>query len=503
MTRTGMSSCSSSRRLSPTSLFETSVDIRSQPERNRAAQRRRADQRARCVPQRRGAEPVQRRRGATTSSAACIRAWARRLTVKTGVEGVYQDNRSFSEQNFGGSFTFSNLGTYLAGQAVNYRVTRGDPLLEASQFEVSLFLQNDVKLTPRATLMAGVRYDAQSNLSARDNVAPAARIRLRRRPVVGHPGGRGAFPQSRSRCDVVETQRRLDGTRQFELIVDRASYPDPFQSGTIRNTLPSVQVLDPNLDVPSIGIVHASFERTFFRTLLFSASYEHNRDRRLRFRNLNAPLPGQTVRPGSGARQHPERRVLGPRGWQRVRLAIAIDSASSTSRRPTRVAKLGRRRARQRRRCPTNNYDLAADWGRIPTPVHQFNSQREHAAAAGDLPGGRRHRQQRPRLHHHDRQGRQQRYAGQRSAAGGRRFGERGPAFFTTDFNISKAFFLGAAPAGGGVSRTNVNVFVNMTNAFNRTNLGQPSGVMTSPNFGKSTSAENPREVEGGIRFQF
>jgi hypothetical protein len=86
---------------------------------------------------------------------------------------------------------------------------------------------------------------------------------------------------------------------------------------------------------------------------------------------------------------------------------------------------------------------------------------------------------------------------------GGKRFGERGPAFFTVDFNISKAFFFGAARAGGGVSRTNVNVFINMTNAFNRTNLGQPSGVMTSPNFGRSTSAENPREIEAGLRFQF
>jgi hypothetical protein len=83
------------------------------------------------------------------------------------------------------------------------------------------------------------------------------------------------------------------------------------------------------------------------------------------------------------------------------------------------------------------------------------------------------------------------------------RFTERGPAYFTTDFNISKAVFLRTAQAGGGVSRANVNVFVNMTNAFNRTNLGNPSGVLSSPNFGKSTSADNPREVEAGVRFQF
>ena len=77
------------------------------------------------------------------------------------------------------------------------------------------------------------------------------------------------------------------------------------------------------------------------------------------------------------------------------------------------------------------------------------------------------------------------------------------PYTMTVDFNISKAFFFGQPPTGRGVAQRNVNVFVNMTNAFNRTNLGQPSGVMTSPNFGRSTSAEDPREIEGGIRFQF
>jgi len=42
-----------------------------------------------------------------------------------------------------------------------------------------------------------------------------------------------------------------------------------------------------------------------------------------------------------------------------------------------------------------------------------------------------------------------------------------------------------------------------MSNAFNTVNLGTPSGVMTSPFFGKSTSAANPHEIEVGIRFQF
>ncbi len=46
-------------------------------------------------------------------------------------------------------------------------------------------------------------------------------------------------------------------------------------------------------------------------------------------------------------------------------------------------------------------------------------------------------------------------------------------------------------------------VFANITNAFNHTNLGDPSGVMPSPNFGKSTSAQDARQIQAGVRFQF
>ena len=76
------------------------------------------------------------------------------------------------------------------------------------------------------------------------------------------------------------------------------------------------------------------------------------------------------------------------------------------------------------------------------------------------------------------------------------------PKFLSFGFNISKAFFFeGAASAGG--TRTNLNVFANMTNAFNNLNFSLPSGVMTSPNFGLSTSAQDPRLIEIGLRFQF
>ena len=48
-----------------------------------------------------------------------------------------------------------------------------------------------------------------------------------------------------------------------------------------------------------------------------------------------------------------------------------------------------------------------------------------------------------------------------------------------------------------------MNLFANVTNMFNQVLYNNPSSVMSSDNFGKYTSASDPREVEVGLRFQF
>ena len=93
-------------------------------------------------------------------------------------------------------------------------------------------------------------------------------------------------------------------------------------------------------------------------------------------------------------------------------------------------------------------------------------------------------------------------YVTDRPAGVGRNAG-KGPGFFGINMNISKAVFFGQPPANNTGTQTNANVFANVTNLLNHTNLGDPSGVMTSPNFGKVTSAQAARQIQAGVRFQF
>ena len=142
---------------------------------------------------------------------------------------------------------------------------------------------------------------------------------------------------------MVENQRRFDGTRQFEIVIDNPSYPDPFAAGTIRQTLPSMRVTDPDLVAPYVGRRRwcRSSGRSS-RNLLVTATYDYLREyHRLRTRNLNAPFDATA---SSRARRAAETPV------ERVRPAGPVDAATSStsSRRATKPAQRCASAPRQR-----------------------------------------------------------------------------------------------------------------------------------------------------------
>jgi hypothetical protein len=324
---------------------------------------------------------------------------------------------------------------------------------------------------------------------------------------------------------VLEDQRRLDGTRQFEIVIDNPSYPDPFQTGRVRNTLPSIRVLDPHRESPDVHVGMVQLERTFLTNLFLSVSYDYQREyHRLRLRNLNAPLDitapfARSCRPGQSAetcvRPDPARGDL-----------ISLESTSNSLRHTLRLNYRQRfsifnvsasylvQRALPETNpggnaLPTDNYNLRADFtGSHGTgfPTHNVESTVNARLPLGVFLTGAMSITG-PHWYNIT-TGRDDNRDGTINdrPPGVLRNSGKGPKTVTFDFNISKAFFLGApnnSGRGNGNTRMNMNVFANMTNAFNRTNYRPPSGVMSSPNFRRFTSAEDPRQIEVGIRFQF
>ena len=205
------------------------------------------------------------------------------------------------------------MEAFESGVADTYREARGEPFQRATQLDMSAFMQNDIALTPQLSLMLGVRYDAQTNLSDYNNFSPRTAVAYGAGRGLVLRGGWGMFFE-RLPLNRVAEQRRYDGVQQYEIVIDKPTFPDPF-SGAVRQTFPSIRVTDPNIVTPFTFVTMVSAEKTFWRTLLVTATYDYqDNHRRLVMRDLNQPrdmavaapaactpatLPGNCLRPNS------------------------------------------------------------------------------------------------------------------------------------------------------------------------------------------------------------
>ena len=452
------------------------------------------------------------------------------LTVKAGLEGAYRTNRSFSEDNFLGTFNFSNLDAFLAGRPINYRVNRGEPIQETDQFELAFFIQNDLQITAQLTLMYGLRYETQTNIDDNNNFDPRLGIAYAAGQASVVRAGMGVFHQ-RLQLHTVEAMRRLDGGQQFEVVVDNPSYPDPFEAGTVREDFPSVRVQDPELATPYNFVAMASYERTFLSNLFFSVAYDLNREvHRIRQRNLNAPRDITAPFPKSCSKGQTNETCVRPdpdrgnianvestgtesahnlRFTYRQRFSIFNLSANYTLSavwadwRPNGILGGGNIQAGlSASGLPSDSYNLAADWGRTPSSLHNFNATVNSQLPLGVFLTSRVRANLGRRWTITTGTDDNMDTSLNDRPEGLERNTEVGPTLFSADFNISKAFFFGSGGSSAGTG-TNVNLFANMTNAFNRANYNTPGTILTSRNFRRFTSAGAPREIEVGMRFQF
>ena len=113
-----------------------------------------------------------------------------RHLVKLG--GRFRNGRQsdLSMQGYNGSFLFNTLDAYgitqaglsngltpaeirrAGGGASQFTLLTGNPLAEVRQTDAGLFFQDDWRIHPRLTVTAGLRYEVQTNIGDRRNVAP-------------------------------------------------------------------------------------------------------------------------------------------------------------------------------------------------------------------------------------------------------------------------------------------------------------------------------------------
>ncbi|MBI4474646.1 MAG: TonB-dependent receptor [Acidobacteria bacterium] len=528
---------------------------------------------------------------------------SRRLQLKTGFQGNYRDQYSFSENNFQGTFTFSSLADYLAGRPITYTVTRGNPLLEVSQFEAGAFLQTDWTLHPRFSLSVGVRYDAQTNLSDYNNFDPRVGFAFKVNNNTILRGGGGLYHQ-RFNIGQTETLLRADGDRQQQYVVRTPSYPDPFLSGTVTMIPPSsIRIKAEDLAAPYTTTSSMSIERTFKSGLRLTGTYAFDRGMHLlRSRNINAPLDITSAVPRSCRPGQPASQCVRPdpsRGNILLVESTGLSRAHSFTvgfnhNLPNGLGFFGNYTTSSSYSDvsgggfggfggggggagqPMDNYNLRLDWGRsneyvkhrVFTGVNyrmpwgifvnshiNASSGRPYNITTGrddnfdtstnDRPDGvprnsatgpgswnvnlnfsktielKKQETSGPTpgngaagqaSHYINNFAEPQRGGGGGFPGGGQRGGDRGgqggpgrgPGMGRGGPGGPGGFEGRGGPGFGQQQRRlQMQINMNIQNLFNHRNFQSPSGVLTSPFFGRSTRAQNPREVSMGVRFNF
>ena len=113
-----------------------------------------------------------------------LTATFKKHTIRGGFQLQYENNSDLSASNFNGTYTFSTLDQYRLAvegnldpsnplaRATQFTINQGNPLVNYSQYESSLFVQDDFRYRPNLTISAGLRYEFQSHLRDKLNLAP-------------------------------------------------------------------------------------------------------------------------------------------------------------------------------------------------------------------------------------------------------------------------------------------------------------------------------------------
>jgi hypothetical protein len=275
------------------------------------------------------------------------------------LRGVTINDRS--ESNFGGLFTFTNTPAVVdsGGNIITpgvsaiekyrqkvlgnpdpqfnpsqFSINTGNPLADVSQMDFGGFFTDDWKYGPGLTLSFGLRYELQSNIDDKKDIAPRFGFAWSpgaggaRQPKTVVRGGAGVF-YDRFNESYTLNEERFDGVRQLSyLISDRDSaterallaqpvftlngvtnVPTTAQLAAIAPQTGLIRRVAPDITSPTTYQAAISVERQLPWNLTMSATYVLNRTTHmLRARNINAPVcPPLTLCPDSAQRPDPSK----------------------------------------------------------------------------------------------------------------------------------------------------------------------------------------------------
>lgn len=451
-----------------------------------------------------------------------------RHAVRFGIQLEAGHYHSDESSNAEGTFQFASLAAYEAGQPTQFSQRIGDPSVSYSQYQVGWYLQDDYRLKKNLTISYGVRHELQTHVDGKLNLAPRLGFvwSPKKNGSITVRGGSGIFYDWYA-SQTYEQTLRVNGQNQRDRVITNPGYPNPFSGGLSTLLPPSIIQSDSNLKIPYIFQSSLGVETAPFKLFRLTTNYTYQRGvHLLRGRNLNAPNPG-------AGRPNP---LLGnitsieSSAYSGVhRLMIGVGPAKFVNGffwSANYLLMKNNNEADSPLSLPADNSNLQGERGPSATDIRHFFSafgSRKLARGFGvsaivnatsalpynittgfdnngdavinDRPGG----------------------VGRNSARGKPRWEIGTRLSWATDFGpelkqpggmqVRMVRMGGEASApsipGASNKRFRLEVYAQVFNLLNHTNLAGFSGVETSPFFGQATSAQGPRRLEVGTRFNF
>jgi hypothetical protein len=213
------------------------------------------------------------------------------------VRDVHDTN--YSDANFQGTYTYSDLNDYLAGKPSQYSITTGTPTQSSSVLDLGLYAEDDWKVRPNFTLSYGLRFETQNHIPNKVNFAPRVAVSYGiggKQPKTVLRAGYGIF-FNRYTYDLLLNVNRynLDQQGQLQQIQSNPNGTPPDSTTEESIPLPTYYHTQPGLNAPANIETGTGIEHQVNKSISVSATYLYSRGlHQFLSRNVDAPLPDGT-----------------------------------------------------------------------------------------------------------------------------------------------------------------------------------------------------------------